>query len=66
MNNFIALDNNDIITYNKIQSKIYKYFINHHKQYDFKFDIRQHFYFNFRIYVASKGNIFVNFVKAYF
>ncbi len=38
MNNFIALDNIDIINYNKIQSKIYKYFINHHKQYDFKFN----------------------------
>jgi len=38
MNNFIALDNNDIILYNKVQSKIFKYFINHHKNYDFKID----------------------------
>ena len=38
MNNFVALDNNEIIIYNKIQSKVFKYFINHHKNYDFKFD----------------------------
>jgi len=38
MNNFVALDNEEIMIYNKIQSKIFKYFINHHRNYDFKFD----------------------------
>lgn len=38
MNNFVALDNKEIVIYNEIQSKVFKYFINHHKNYDFKFD----------------------------
>jgi hypothetical protein len=38
MNNFVALDNEEIVIYNEIQSKVFKYFINHHKNYDFKFD----------------------------
>jgi hypothetical protein len=33
-NNFIALTPNDIIIYNDIQSKIYKYFISFHKEYN--------------------------------
>ena len=38
MNNFIALSPNDIINYNHIQSKIYKYFLSHHKKYNFIID----------------------------
>jgi hypothetical protein len=38
MNNFIALTPNDIIIYNYIQSKIYKYFISHNKEYNFIID----------------------------
>ena len=37
-NNFIPLTNNDIIIYNNVQSKVYKYFINFHKSSDIKFD----------------------------
>jgi hypothetical protein len=37
-NNFITLTNDDIIIYNNIQSKIYKYFINFHKCSGIKFD----------------------------
>jgi hypothetical protein len=38
MNNFIALTPNDIIIYNHIQSKIYKYFISYNKEYNFIID----------------------------
>ena len=38
MNNFIALTSNDIIIYNHIQSKIYKYFISYNKEYNFIID----------------------------
>ena len=37
-NNFISLSNDDIIIYNKKQSKVYKYFINFHKCSGIKFD----------------------------
>jgi hypothetical protein len=37
-NNFISLSNDDIIIYNKIQSKVYKYFITFHKCSGIKFD----------------------------
>ena len=37
-NNFIPLTNNDIIIYNNVQSKVYKYFINFHKNSGIKFD----------------------------
>jgi len=74
MNNFIALDNNDIITYNKIQSKIYKYFINHHKQYDFKFDKNAYeasvnyckiFKYNVCLCYREKHNLDENYLELY-
>jgi len=37
-NTFIPLSNNDIIIYNIIQSKIYKYYLYHHKLFGMEFD----------------------------
>jgi hypothetical protein len=39
--NYISLSNDDIIIYNKIQTKIYKTFIKHHKTYGNSFDIQE-------------------------
>jgi len=74
MNNFITLDNIDIINYNKIQSKIYKYFINHHKQYDFKFNDTAYeasvnyckkFKYNVCLCYRQKNNIDENYLELY-
>jgi hypothetical protein len=75
MNNFIALTPNDIIIYNHIQSKIYKYFISHHKTYNFIIDDAnvnanddikycKNFKFNVCLCYRNKNNI-KNYSKMY-
>lgn len=74
MNNFIGLTPNDIIIYNHIQSKIYKYFILHHKKYNFIIDDNnnnddditycKNFKFNVCLCYRNKNNI-NNYSKIY-
>ena len=60
MNNFIALTPNDIIIYNHIQSKIYKYFISHHKTYNFTIDDNANANVNVNDNVNANANANVN------
>ena len=60
MNNFIALTPNDIIIYNHIQSKIYKYFISHHKTYNFTIDDNANANVNDNANVNANANANVN------
>lgn len=57
MNNFIALTSNDIIIYNHIQSKIYKYFINFHKEYNNDTKYCKSFKFNICLCYRNKNDI---------
>ena len=62
-NNFIALSTDDIIIYNHIQSKIYKYFISFHKEYNSTIEINNYckaFKFNVCLCNRDKKDININ------
>ena len=62
-NNFIALSPDDIIIYNHIQSKIYKYFISFHKEYNSTIEINNYckaFKFNVCLCNRDKKDININ------